>query len=672
MASFQACPYEIVEMILESSILLGHPNHLQSSGAAQGANRASLAENTEQPQGNNDGTSSVTSLSSLRHQTNAGLSQPTFLPEATILGYRDLRALTLVSQHFYNISNPTLYQWSKERHGSDAVIRASKIGSVSGLDRALYFGLNICNPAGGSPLHTAAQANQPSAIGWLIDHGAEIDAKSRPGVYTFHRNSDKITALQTALESRSASAAIALLSRGASVTYDDPRNRWSRCRISSNAPLHKPAVLDAVWYGLKDVLVYLVMNGGLDVNNPALHSLLPIAASAGEVDVVKWLLDGGLDVDARDNGRPWMSALGCALWGTKNREDVATLLISRGASLEWRQSESENRPKEYAIIDAIAAGLDVVVEYLVNETEAGAAWNDHEIAGGGAYIEASFNKIHMFQTLLNLGLDVNGPGPAWENSHLKHALSRGHWAHVHMLLDRGARIDGNYVPANSTTPWTPTPILDLFPAEDTYYLVEPIQRTHVLRRLIAMGADVNQVVGGRDYTTPLEAALSTGLNSLEDAILLIEVGARVYREYPDCIQENITDLNLLEEHEHHHPALAKLLKLMIVHIARSDDEHLFSHISRECSRWALDCHPFKDILAADAGTVKKHGWLTLVSWIRLLGAILQIMTTEEQIELQHIAQAFDLGTCLEGHSQCWDLVVFFEEWMERLEEDEEW
>jgi ankyrin repeat protein len=178
----------------------------------------------------------------------------------------------------------------------------------SGLVRA-------CDRSGGTPLHAAAQATNREMVAWLLAHGAGIHKKDLRGLTPLDRAALAASPYNDRAE-RVPGVAKLLLDRGADVTL--------------------PA---AVALGYTERIRELV------ATDPGLlrqeirwteGGLVTLAVKHGQLEVVRLLLDLGLDVDERtmlqELEEPTLS-WGAPLWhaAAAGRRDIAELLLDRGA-----------------------------------------------------------------------------------------------------------------------------------------------------------------------------------------------------------------------------------------------------------------------------------------------------------------------------------------------------
>ena len=159
---------------------------------------------------------------------------------------------------------------------------------------------------GATPLHAAALTGNGDVAELLLDHRADVNARTNNGS----------TPLHYAAEKGHQEVAELLLTRGADVNAEGN---------DGSTPLHY-----AAWHG-NTATVELLLAHRADVNAKetggftALHN----ASSLGHKDVVELLLSHGADVNAKSNDG-WTPLHSAANHGYK---DVAELLLARGADV---------------------------------------------------------------------------------------------------------------------------------------------------------------------------------------------------------------------------------------------------------------------------------------------------------------------------------------------------
>lgn len=151
------------------------------------------------------------------------------------------------------------------------------------------------------------------ALEALLDHGADINAQDDNGN----------TALMHAVKNGEVAAVKLLLERGAKVDIEDKGG--------------STALSECVWTSVKDGAqkIRLLLDHGAKINQPMgedHETALMTAASIGNLEIVKYLVEQGADVNARMTGGG--SALAYAAIG--GRVDVVKYLIERGADVNAR------------------------------------------------------------------------------------------------------------------------------------------------------------------------------------------------------------------------------------------------------------------------------------------------------------------------------------------------
>jgi ankyrin repeat protein len=192
---------------------------------------------------------------------------------------------------------------------ADPVHDAARKGNVAKLQELAAADPSVVSSAdkmGRTPLHAAAENNQLNAATFLIEHGADVNAKDRNGGFT---------ALDFALSSFHYIDMVRLLvEHGANV------NTASSQGIT---PLQEAAMR-----GQKDAIVLLLAKGA-DVNacDDKGDSVLLWALMVGRMDAAVDLIEGGADVNARN--AQGVSPL--AIVKRRDNRKLQELLVSKGA-----------------------------------------------------------------------------------------------------------------------------------------------------------------------------------------------------------------------------------------------------------------------------------------------------------------------------------------------------
>lgn len=245
---------------------------------------------------------------------------------------------------------------------------AAGLGRIADLERLLTERPEALHERGGDgclPLHFARNA---ATVDWLLDHGAEIEA----------RDVDHYSTAQHYLCTTRPEAAIRLMDRGAepnvfSIIAAGDVGRLAR--IIAETPEQLRWILDEARFPPSpDGNSCNVMNFTLGWQTTPLHA----AAKVSRLDVMRLLLEAGVDVNVRgdyDNCTP----LHMAAW--HDLPEVARFLLDHGANLEAESGElHRNTPAGWAIVAGSDRALAVFFErgaavrdYYLREAENAAA-----------------------------------------------------------------------------------------------------------------------------------------------------------------------------------------------------------------------------------------------------------------------------------------------------------
>ena len=267
-------------------------------------------------------------------------------------------------------------------------------------------------------LTQAATRGDIEAVRSALDRGAAIDAVDSHGF--------RGTALDKAASSGHSDVVELLLARGAAI------------RIVQGTGLY--ATHRAAVGGHTEILRMLVERAAPEDPDAALSSALVAAASLGHTDIVTYLLDVGVHVDATPP-RPQMPT---ALEGSAERGhlELTALLLDRGAQVRV----IENRGVVAA--EGVAAYGDVtLLRRIANVVESG---EEARILYGPALAQSSrAGHVPAVALLLELGADPNFSGSrgitfytdsglsgsAAPLAPLTFAAEQAHWTVVNVLLE---------------------------------------------------------------------------------------------------------------------------------------------------------------------------------------------------------------------------------------------
>jgi ankyrin repeat protein len=322
--------------------------------------------------------------------------------------------------------------------------------------------LNEKDAQGHTALWHAIDQNDPAIVQWLLDHGADVEAKTRGGDPPLHWAVKKghkdivtlllrydaaieakgttCTALHTAVQEGHTDTVILLLDQGAKIDAQD---------IVGFTPLHYAARKGHT------PIVAMLLNKGAHIEAKGLFECTPLydAIQGGHKDVVALLLDHGAIIEARDKEKS--SPLHYAVMG--DDKDIVLLLLANGADITASATNGttpfdiaatknhdlaallKKEMHQRAVVAARTLGQQPLLDYLAGEGHQ--YINEKDKQGKTALQHAiARHQLDVVRWLLDHGADKevkdeDGLAP------LHWAVKQGHTAAVALLLDRGVNIE---------------------------------------------------------------------------------------------------------------------------------------------------------------------------------------------------------------------------------------
>jgi len=178
-----------------------------------------------------------------------------------------------------------------------------------------------------TPLHLAAYKRQHSCASILLDHGAEVDARTR----------FQATPLHYASSTGCTACAKLLLEHGADINAQES---WGQTPLVIAVKQGHPHMVNFLLKQNPDL--YLV--DYLD-KQTALH----VACSGRDIEIIQYLLDAGCKVDTSDehNRTPLQLAIG------RNFKEAVYLLLSRSSHTDDIQTLKEKMPHRLPLIQLV-------------------------------------------------------------------------------------------------------------------------------------------------------------------------------------------------------------------------------------------------------------------------------------------------------------------------------
>ena len=279
---------------------------------------------------------------------------------------------------------------------------------------------------GNSALHAAAREGHLQIVKLLCEHGAKINAKSRP-------NSDQHSGRISMVGLRGFLKLLHIDTPSASSRF--PRANTDLAHVVSGTT----AIVGAAYRGHTSVVEYLLSRGANmeQSDNSRRHTVLLAAASQGHESTVRFVLNAGASVDASDKDD--MTALHIVV--QKGWHSLTELLLAKGASASIAAS-SGMKP----LITAASRDDAKGAKLLLN---AGADIEARDKNTRTALIYACKNRCNAaMQILLEHGASTKTPPDVMTPLYI--ATSQDNVSGVSLLLGAGAnpeaKFRGDYTP----------------------------------------------------------------------------------------------------------------------------------------------------------------------------------------------------------------------------------
>jgi ankyrin repeat protein len=277
--------------------------------------------------------------------------------------------------------------------------------------------VNSKDPAGSTPLHHAAGFGGLDTLAFLLDAGADVNARNRNGSTPLH------WAIHDEAKVR------LLLSRGAAIDIRQMEGR---------TPLYQAASL-----GNGHTVLRMLLQKRADANVPLANGRTPLMAAAarGDVEAMTLLLDAKAKVDARDGA----GETALMLAATAGNPQAVRLLLDRGADARARTKRNET-----ALGNAGSSGVEETVRLLLVH---GADVNVRNIHGySPLMLAASSDAIPagVVELLLAHGADTRFTGD-YDETARDLAAKRGDTTVARLLGGAPKRPAGQAVPSHGGT-----------------------------------------------------------------------------------------------------------------------------------------------------------------------------------------------------------------------------
>lgn len=290
------------------------------------------------------------------------------------------------------------------------LIWASRYGHVETVKFLIEKGANL--EARGkdmvTPLYCAVTNGHIKAAQLLLDHNPDVDTRN---IYDW-------TPLHSAVKEGYTELVTMLITKGANI---------ATANENGVGPFYT-----ACHEGFIEI-ARLLFDVGVDVNIPTQEDQctpLIAASECGHVEIAKFLLENGANVEARNN--EMMTPFYCA--ALNGHVKIIQLLFDHNADVNARQIN--NSTPVHAAVES--GHIEVVKMLIAQGVNVNTADNSGIVPFYTACLEGS---IEIARLLFDLGVDKNVSTPEDQWAPLNAASRRGHAEIVKFLLENGAEID---------------------------------------------------------------------------------------------------------------------------------------------------------------------------------------------------------------------------------------